>query len=337
MSAPSPTNTARLVVVWRITEVCDLGCAFCGYSREVRRPRAVANPVQVLALGGGLGEYARTQAREVLVSWLGGEPLRWPPLLDVARTYRREFGLRVSVTTHGLALEAADVRRRLVEDFDELTVSVDGPPAVHDALRGQPGLADRLHDAMLRLRDLTERAGHGPRLRVNMVLMRDNVRWLEAVGRTAAAWGGRELTFNALGGRDRPEFYPEHRLLPEHIAWLRQALPGIRARLALLGLTLRGSEQYLERLAASAEGRALPAGEGQPVDCRAGQQFLFIDERGRVSACSHTPPSDDLGADRLASGAGWQDVPGRLADSLRRTRPVACSDCLSTQVFGKYV
>jgi 2-iminoacetate synthase ThiH len=30
------------LVVWRITEACNLGCHFCAYSRHVRLPRGCA-------------------------------------------------------------------------------------------------------------------------------------------------------------------------------------------------------------------------------------------------------------------------------------------------------
>src|SRR5438105_11950174 len=80
-----------LVVVWRINEVCNLACGFCGYSRAVARTRLSAREEQVRALGavlagsraepefgvGALGRYGRAQGRGVMVSWLGGEPFLW--------------------------------------------------------------------------------------------------------------------------------------------------------------------------------------------------------------------------------------------------------------------
>src|SRR5438105_7659549 len=45
---------STLVVVWRVSEACNLACGFCGYSREVVRPRASANEGQVRALGAAL-------------------------------------------------------------------------------------------------------------------------------------------------------------------------------------------------------------------------------------------------------------------------------------------
>src|SRR5439155_21528508 len=102
---------------------------------------------------------------------------------------------------------------------DEVTVSVDGVGPVHDALRGAPGLFQKIAEGVRALRRLSESrgAGAGPRLKVNTVLMRDNLDGFEALCTEVAGWGVAELTFNALGGNDRPEFYPQHRLCVEQV------------------------------------------------------------------------------------------------------------------------
>ncbi len=321
-----------LVIVWRITEVCDLGCGFCAYSRHLHRPRAAADPDQVMTFGALLSEYARVQSRDVLVSWLGGEPLRWPPLLDITRAFKREFNLRIGVTTNGTALASVAVRQRIVEDFDQLTISVDGLGAVHDTLRDVAGLYNQLHASVLSLRELRAALARGPRLRVNTILMRDNIRAFEDLCRALAEWGMEELTFNALGGRDRPEFYPAHSLQTEDVDWFRQVLPGIRTRMAPLGLTILGSERYLDRLGASASHSQLPI-----ADCRPGQQFLFIDERGVTSPCSFTTQGYGIHLDQIRTPDDLDQLPRRFVERKRRQMLGPCFDCPSTQVFGKFV
>ena len=322
---------AKLVVVWRITEHCDLGCHFCAYSRTRRRPRGMADRDQVLAFGALLSQYAAASSRDILVSWLGGEPLRWPPVFEISHIFKRNYHLRLGVTTNGAALNSPTVRQRLVEDFDELTISLDGLGAVHDQLRGAPGLFERLRVNIVHLSALRTRLGRGPRLRVNTILMRDNIQDFEDLCRTLAEWGIEELTFNALGGRDRPEFYPAHRLLPEHIEWFRAALPDIRARLAQCGLTILGSEQYLNRLTASARNYSLPI-----TNCSPGQRFLFVDERGFVSPCSFTMHGYGLHLSEIGSPADLCQLPRLFAARQHAETLAPCLDCPSTQVFGKF-
>jgi MoaA/NifB/PqqE/SkfB family radical SAM enzyme len=324
-------SATQRVVVWRITEACDLGCGFCAYSRRLRRPRATADPKQVLAFGGLLSEYARVDSREVLVSWLGGEPLRWPPVWELSRTFAQELGLRISATTNGTALKSAEARQRLIDDFAEITISVDGLGPIHDELRGAPGLFEQLRASLKSLCDLKSRLGRGPRLRVNTILMRDSIYAFEDLCRDVAGWGVEEVTINALGGRDRPEFYPDHGLRPEDVAWFRRALPGIRERMAKLGLTILGSELYLNRLEASARNYHLPI-----TDCHPGQQFLFVDERGFVSPCSYTTHGYGVHLSELHSPEDLYLLPARFAERRRQRRLAPCLDCPSTQVFGKF-
>lgn len=80
--------TGDLLVLWRVFEHCNLACQFCGYSKSLHRPRAVAEPERVLAFGKVLGDYARLSGRRVSVSWLGGEPLLWPDLHALSSTLR---------------------------------------------------------------------------------------------------------------------------------------------------------------------------------------------------------------------------------------------------------
>lgn len=320
-----------LVVVWRVTERCGLACPFCGYSRALLRARAVADSAQVLAFGARLGAYAAAHHRDVLVSWLGGEPLDWKPLAALSRTFKHEFGLRVGVTTSGAAFGSAVVLRRLAADYDEVTVSVDGVGPAHDTLRGAPGLFQRIADGMRALQRVSESSGAGPRLKVNTVLMRDNLAGFEALCVAVAGWGVTQLTFNALGGNDRPEYYPRHHLCSEQVAWLRAALPGIRARVAPLGLRIAGSDAYLDRLASAACGSAVAV-----LDCAPGQRFLFIDERGVAAPCSFTGSAYGMSIAELDSTQAIEHLPRRFAERRRAGLRAACRDCLSTQVFGKF-
>jgi MoaA/NifB/PqqE/SkfB family radical SAM enzyme len=324
-------SATQLVVVWRITEACDLGCHFCAYSRHLRRSRAAADAKQVLAFGEVLREYARADSREVLVSWLGGEPLRWLPVWELSRTFAQEFGLRVGATTNGTAIKSAEARQRLVDDFAELTISMDGLGPIHDELRGAPDLFEQLRASLKSLRDLKSRLARGPRLHVNTILMRDNIFAFEDLCREVAGWGVEQLTYNALGGRDRLEFYPNHGLRPEDVAWFRRALPGIRERMAKLGLTILGSELYLRRLEASARNYHLPI-----TDCHPGQHFLFVDEHGFVSPCSYTTQGYSVHLSELCTPEDLRRLPARFAERRRQRRLGPCLDCPSTQVFGKF-
>jgi len=316
----------RLVVVCQVTEACNLGCAFCAYDRRLSRPRESADPGRLLRLAGALSERQRHTGQATLLSWLGGEPLLWPPLGALDAQCRR-LGLELGVTTNGTTLGSPAVRAHLLAHYAEVTVSVDGLGALHDGLRAWPGGFAFLRRTVGALAAEKRARGQGPLLRANVVLMRDTVRGLRALALELAAWGIEELTFNQLGGRDRPEFYPGHRLRADDVMHLRATLPALRAELAGHGLRLLGGGRYLDRMAATTAARPLGV-----ADCGAGQRFLFVALDGRLSPCSFTTealgiPMESVAPPALAEG---------FAAARVARRPLACDDCHSTQVFGKF-
>jgi len=218
-----------------------------------------------------------------------------------------------------------------VRRVKELTVSVDGFSNLHDPMRGWPGGFEKLRLWVPTLVREARALGSDLKLRANIVLMRQNVADFAALCSELAEWGITEITYNQLGGRDRPEFYPAHRLTPADVNILEAQLPEIRRRLRDRGAILIGGEEYVTRIRASTLNERIPI-----ADCEPGEHFLFIDEVGRVSPCSFT--TFDYGVDirTLATAADLAALPG-IFRKLRDTRRSAhCDDCLSTQVCGKF-
>ena len=66
------------------------------------------------------------------IAFSGGEPLMNPELPEVARRLRRE-GIKLTLLSTGLLLNK--YAREVAESFDDVIVSLDGPPAIHDQIR----------------------------------------------------------------------------------------------------------------------------------------------------------------------------------------------------------
>ena len=321
-----------MIVVWRVTERCNLACAFCAYDRRLQRSRESADPAMVLAFGEALSAYQRATGDRVLVSWLGGEPLLWPSLEALTSSFVRDFGLRVSVTTNGTALASEHLRAHVLECYDELTVSVDGIGVSHDRVRGWRGGFSYLR-RVVPLLSAGRRGGRTPRLRANVVLMRDNVGEFAKLCLELATWGFDEITFNQLGGNDRPEFWAEHHLLPSDVERLADDMPMLREQLAGRGVMLRGGDRYLDRIRSSTHGRRLPV-----HDCGPGERFLFVSERGVVAPCSFTTEEFGVSISELSGADDVVSLSGRFTAARGRlsTELAVCGDCPSTQVFAKF-
>jgi MoaA/NifB/PqqE/SkfB family radical SAM enzyme len=318
-----------VIVVWRVTQHCNLRCPFCEWDRSLPRARQHADATEVLRLAALMSRWQAATGQPVLLSWLGGEPLLWPALTDVAAQVHA-LGLQQSSTTNGTSLGQARMQQLILQYFTELTVSVDGFADFHDPMRGWPGGFERLRDAVQSLH--AQRASREAlKLRANVVLMRQNVAAFPALCEELSGWGVDEITFNALGGRDRPEFHPGHALQPPHLAGLQAELPALRARLAARGTQLCGDAAYLHRLAASARSEAIAI-----RDCRPGREFLFIDERGMVAPCDFTSAGYGVPTATLQTVDDLLALPARFAARQREARASACDDCRSTRVFAKF-
>jgi MoaA/NifB/PqqE/SkfB family radical SAM enzyme len=319
-----------VIVLWRVSNHCNLACPFCAYDKRLGLVREEVDPGQVARLIDLLGAWRRETGRQVLLSWLGGEPLLWAPRAEMdARAAAQGLGL--SLTTNGTQLGAARVRAELVEHYSEVTISVDGMAGFHDTMRGWRGAFDKLAQSVPALIAERNAAGAPLKIRVNVVLMRDNLASFADLCRALAGWGVDEISFNQLGGRDRPEFYPDHRLRPSDVAALKAMVPGLRAALARSGTVLVGGAAYLDRIADTVAGRPLPI-----ADCRVAESFLFLDEAGRIAPCSFAPEHFGVSVADLQRVADLDALPGRLRAHQCAQPARDCADCPSTQQFAKF-
>ena len=102
----------------------------------------------------GLDELAPSRP---IISLFGGEPLLYPDILPLIREVKGR-SLTCSIITNGWRLE--EMARELVEaGVDSIMVSIDGPPDVHDRIRGQAGSFERAAAGVLAV--ARERAAFG--------------------------------------------------------------------------------------------------------------------------------------------------------------------------------
>ena len=324
------------VVVWRVTEQCNLGCGFCAYDRGLKFPRMQAEAAQVERTALLLMQWSQARGERLLLSWLGGEPLLVPWLLPLSARLRAvaqssALDLALSLTTNGTRLVDASVRQSLLTNFTEITVSIDAWGRAHEQLRGWAGGFQTLNESMQQLFHERVISGSNMQVRINVVLMRNTIAEFPALCEALSQWPINEISFNALGGRDRPEFYAKNALSAQDLDQFANTLPALRVQLAAKNIRLVGDENYLNRLKQIANRWAMPV-----RDCQPGQRFLFIDERSRVAPCHFS--SDEYGLP-LAAIRTLSDLDAALANFAWQQvqRPaIACTDCMSTQVFGKF-
>lgn len=123
----------RPVVVWNVTQACNLHCVHCYADARARAAADELTTAEGLDL---LDSLAAFGVPAVLFS--GGEPLVRPDIFELmaAACHR---GMRAVLSTNGVMLTEPVVERLAATGVSYVGVSVDGRAATHNRLRGQKG------------------------------------------------------------------------------------------------------------------------------------------------------------------------------------------------------
>jgi radical SAM protein len=139
-----------MLVIWEVTQACDLACVHCRASAQSER-----NPGELTT---GQGYRLLDEIRsfgEPLMVFTGGDPLKRPDLYDLIR-YSVRIGLRTNVTPSATPLLTAEAIQGFQDaGVSRMAISLDGPDAaMHDDFRGVPGTFDRAMFALRYARDI---------------------------------------------------------------------------------------------------------------------------------------------------------------------------------------
>lgn len=137
-------NKNPLIVIWEVTQACDLACYHCRASAQSKR-----HPLELSTLEGEKLLRDIAELHPPIFILTGGDPLKRP---DIFYLLRRAVahGLKPAMTpsaTPLLTREAiADLKRA---GLSRLAVSLDGSiPELHDSFRGVPGSFARTLEAI---------------------------------------------------------------------------------------------------------------------------------------------------------------------------------------------
>jgi radical SAM protein len=128
-----------LLVIWEVTQACDLACVHCRASAQPDRNPAELSTEQGYRLLDEIRSFG-----DPLMVFTGGDPLKRPDLFDLVR-HSVNIGLRTNVTPSATPLLTAEAMRQMKDaGVARMAISLDGPDAAtHDDFRGIPGTFDR--------------------------------------------------------------------------------------------------------------------------------------------------------------------------------------------------
>lgn len=312
-------------------EGCNCRCVMC----DIWKANANGVTLDADTIRAQLESIAELRVRWVVLS--GGEALLHPNLWTMCRVLREAGVTRITLLSTGIILEREALET--VRHCDEVIVSVDGSPSVHDAIRRVPRAFDRLATGVTALRE------HPPRIRVTArcVVQRANHHDLPGVVDAARALGVDQLSFLAADvsseAFNRPEPWNAGRrsevaLDADELEVLRAGIDDLidREREELGGFIaesadrLRGIHAHYAAL--------LGRGERHPVRCTAPWVSAVVEANGDVRPCFFHPPYG-----RLAPGDDLADVinaPRAIGfrKALRVDRDETCRRCVCSLDVG---
>lgn len=321
----------KRVVVWRITQDCNMNCRFCSYSNEVERKRNDADVDEVRRLAEILGRHKKETGEELLISWIGGEPFLWKPMLPLSANLSEQFGIAISATTNGILLSAEYIREQIIRYFSEIVISLDGFESCDDEVRKYSGHFKQVTENIRKLKQERDAADSNLKIKVNTILMRRNIEQFQPFCKYLSELGVDELTFNQLGGYDRPEFYEDNRLRFQQVIDFLEQIPEWKKEFERNGLVIHGSYDYLQRIRMTAENQKNPIGE-----CNPGTWFWFINENGYISPCSYTSYEYMYNTGKIQTPEDVMKVEAYFRKLRKEKRSDWCSDCYCTQVYDKF-
>ncbi len=293
----------RYLILW-LTDACNLQCRYC-YRPAMAAPQQMSAEVVAQAL-----RLASAAGRPFHVQLSGGEPTLVPDLLAAVVDQMRPFQgqATLGVQTNATCLTPALVKL-LKEAQVQVGVSLDGPPAVHDALRG--GFA-RTYAGLQLLEE------QGVPFRVTTVVSAGNVASLDLLALLLANFRqARGLGLDLLTVKGAAV---SSQVWPAAPADLRQGI-----RHLLQALTLVNGERQPPLLCREVETlwRAWRQ-DRLSAFCHAGRgESLAVAPDGAVYPCGQT-----CGEDLLAAGTVWKPEIFRLQLlGSRRPRYAACHEC----------
>lgn len=187
------TKKFDFFIQWHLTERCNLQCRHCYQQR--RKPREMTIGELKQQIDGATG-MLRAWEEEYDISlspsihFTGGEPFLYKGLWDVI-SYAKQSGYNVAILTNGCLITKADADTARASGIADIQISLEGPPQIHDTVRGRGSFAAAVKGARLLI-------DAGNCVSANMTLSYLNINSIGETAEMAKAWGFSGMGFSRL-------------------------------------------------------------------------------------------------------------------------------------------
>ncbi|WP_435365947.1 TIGR04053 family radical SAM/SPASM domain-containing protein [Haloarchaeobius sp. DYHT-AS-18] len=303
------TEERPFVLVWEVTQACELACEHCRADAKPQRHPDELTTEEGKRLLEDASEFGDGQ----LVVLSGGDPLARGDLAELV-TFGAEQGLRMTLTPSGTSSLTPDRIERLSDaGLRRMALSIDGGSAeAHDAFRGEQGSFDDTVAAARAAREV------GLPLQVNTTVCAQTVDELPAIRELVADLGAVlwSVFFLVPVGRGALLDPVSPETAESVMRWLHEV-----SESAEFGVKTTEAPHYrrvaIQQSAGEDDGTDRPAADaiGRRAGIKAGDGFAFVSHVGEVYPSGFLPhPAGNVRRDDVVDVYRNADLFQRLRD-----------------------
>ena len=293
MRPPVDTAERPMVLIWEVTQACELTCDHCRADAQPARHPDELSTTEAKRLLDQAAEFGDRQ----LVVLSGGDPMKRPDLVELV-DYSTDQGLVVSLTPSGTQeLDAEAIESLADAGLKRMALSLDGPEAdSHDAFRGESGSFEATMHAAEQARNA------GIPLQINTTVCASTVDELPAIRDRVADLGAVlwSVFFLVPVGRGRVLDPVSPERAERVMEWLSRVADDAPFRLKTTEAPHYRRVRRQAATAGSADSGGPRADENRRASVIAGDGFAFVSHTGEVYPSGFLPsaagrvPDDDL-------------------------------------------
>jgi len=177
LTSPKGRAQPPITIYWNVNSVCNLHCKMCDvgtFNEDTNfyKNLRIDRKLHEITLEKFCSIVDEVQGFSPVMAINGTEPLMYKPL-GAAIAYARSKGLEVAVTTgaYNLPQRAEELAEA---GLTRLNVSIDGPPELHNEIRGKKDVFERATKGIIQFNEAAQKRGYRPEILVNCTVMNLN-------------------------------------------------------------------------------------------------------------------------------------------------------------------